>query len=95
MLKIDSQLTPEQRTLRARLAAEESWARTQDRSARTAAARKAMEDRWVREARERFGDLPADELARRAEHLKRAHFTRLALKSSQARSRGKRGRTDA
>ena len=84
-------LTPEQRALRARLAAHESWASTTDRSARTAAARKALEDRFVREARERFGDLPPDELARRAEHLKRAHMTRLALASSRARSSRRRG----
>lgn len=31
------------------------------------------------------GELPADERARRAEHLRKAHFQRLALKSVQSR----------
>jgi hypothetical protein len=73
--------------LRARVAAHTKWARTDDRVAATAAARQAAEDRWLRLAREQFGDLPPDELARRAEHLKSAHFARLALKSVQARRR--------
>jgi hypothetical protein len=44
-----SSLTPEQRRLRARLAAHESWANTEDRSARTEAARKAFNDRFPNE----------------------------------------------
>ena len=66
-----------------------SWANTADPSARTKPARDAFGDRFVREARERFGDLPADELARRAEHLRRAYFARLALKSAQTRRKRK------
>jgi hypothetical protein len=42
-------------------------------------------DRFLREARERFGDLPPEDLARRAEHLRKAYYARLALKSAQAR----------
>jgi hypothetical protein len=41
--------TPSERSLIARLAAHESWARTEDRTARTAAARKALQDRFERE----------------------------------------------
>lgn len=78
-------LTPEQRVLRARLAAHEKWAATDDRRAATAAARQGFAERFAREARERFGDLPPAELARRAEHLRKAHMTRLALASSKAR----------
>lgn len=79
---------PENRTLRvlrAKLAAHESWANTDDRSARTAPARRAADDRFVREARERYGDLPDEELATRAAHIRTAYFTRLSLKSAQAR----------
>jgi hypothetical protein len=65
------------------------WAAVDDRTAATAPARQAFRDRFLREARERFGDLPADELARRAESLRKAYYIRLALKSARAR-RGKR-----
>jgi len=67
-----------ERVLRARIAAHESWARTSDRSARTAPARAALERRFLEQA---DGD-PV-----RAEHLRKAHFARLALKSAQARRR--------
>jgi hypothetical protein len=78
-------LTPEGRELRSRIAAREKWATTNDRTAATAAARRAFADRFIREARERYGDLPADDLARRAEHLRKAYFARLTLRSAQAR----------
>jgi hypothetical protein len=45
----------------------------------------AFGDRFLREARERFGDLPAEDLARRAEHLRKAYYARLALRSAQVR----------
>jgi hypothetical protein len=61
------------------------WAGVDDRTAATAPARQAMRDRFLRDARERFGDLPPEELARRAEHLRKAYYARLALKSAQAR----------
>lgn len=75
-------------TLRARLAAHESWANTSDRSARTAPARQAARDRFIRLARERYGDLPLAELQKRAEHLRKAHYTRMAIASAEARRRG-------
>jgi hypothetical protein len=61
------------------------WAAVDDRTAATAPARQAFRDRFVQEARERFGDLPPEELAYRAEHLRKAFYTRLALKSARAR----------
>ena len=68
------------------LANEIKWAGVDDRTAATARAREAFNDRFIREARERFGDdLAPDDLARRAEHLRRAFYKRLALKSAQAR----------
>ena len=69
------------------------WSRTsaEDRQAATAPARAAFGDRWLRQAREQFGDLPPEELARRAESLRKAHFTRLALTSAQVRRARKAG----
>jgi hypothetical protein len=84
-------LTPEQRTLRAQLAAHESWARTTDPATRTAAARKAANDRFKRQVRDEHPNLDDREVARRAEHLRRAHFARMALASSRARSRRRDG----
>jgi hypothetical protein len=79
-----STLTPEQRTLRARLAAHESWAATEDPTARTAPAREAFLDRFERQV-DPDAVLDPVERARRAEHAKKAYFVRLALSSSQAR----------
>jgi len=69
-------LTPAERSLRGKLAVETSWANTKDRPARTAKARRALEAKRLDEA---DGD------PRRAEHLRRAYYARLALKSAQAR----------
>lgn len=67
-----------ERKLRASLAAHTSWANTENRTARTAAAREAM---W-----QRFLDAAGGD-AQRAESLRKAHYQRLALKSAQARRR--------
>jgi hypothetical protein len=79
-------LTPAERSLRAQIAAHESWAQTADRSARTANARRAMLDKFERQV-DPDGVLPPAERAQRAEHARKAHFKRLALKSAQARRR--------
>ena len=78
--------SPSIRTMRARLAAHESWARTSDRSARTAPAREAAWNRFEREV-DPEGKLDPQERARRAEHARKAYFLRLAMKSAQARRR--------
>lgn len=72
------------RTLAARIAAHESWARTPDRTARTAPARAALMARFERDV-DPDGILPPVDRARRAESARRAHFTRLALASAKAR----------
>jgi hypothetical protein len=77
-------LTPAQRSLRARLAAHESWSRTADPAGRTANARRAALDRFERQV-DPDGSLNPAERSRRAEHARKAYFTRLALKSAQAR----------
>ena len=80
------ELTPEFRKLRSQIAAHTSWAHTEDRSARTANARKAALDRFEREV-DPEGVLLPQERAKRAEHLRKAYFARLALKSAQVRRR--------
>lgn len=72
--------TRSDRLLVASIAAHESWAKTENRSARTAPARRALEDKFLAEA---GGD------PKRAEHLKKAYYQRLALKSAQSRRRAK------
>lgn len=84
------------------LANEIKWAEVEDRTEATQPARDAFRDKFLQEARERFtrvidpdGKLPPDELEkeldRRAEHLRRAHYKRLALRSAQARRAKKAG----
>jgi hypothetical protein len=64
----------------------QSWARTTDPSARTEPARRALLDRFEREV-DPDGVLSPAERARRAGHARKAYFTRLALRSAQARRR--------
>jgi hypothetical protein len=73
-------------SLAASIAAHESWAKTTDRAARTANARRAMLDKFEQQV-DPDGTLQPAERARRAEHARKAHFKRLALKSVQARRR--------
>ena len=77
---------PSTRQLIGSIGAHESWSRTADRSARTAPARRAFNDRFEREV-DPDRALPPDVRARRAEHARKAYFQRLALKSAQSRAR--------
>ena len=67
-------------SLRSRIAAHESWARTTDRAARTAPARAALDQMFLDAA----GGDPV-----RAAHLRKAHFARLSLKSAQSRRKAR------
>ena len=69
-------LTPAERKIRAQIAANDSWAQTDDRPARTAKARKALDDKFLTEA---DGD------PKRAESLRKAYYARMAFKSAKAR----------
>lgn len=80
-------LTPEQRVMRARIAASTRWAKESDRRAATQAARLAALERFAREV-DPNNELDPAERARRAGHAQRAHMMRLALQSSKARARG-------
>lgn len=72
------------RHLAARLAAEESWSQTVDRSARTEPARRAFLARFEAEV-DPLGELDPAERARRAKHALKAHYLRMALASAKAR----------
>ena len=73
-------LNQSERSLRGRIGAELSWANTPNRSARTAPARAAMDQKFLDEA----GGDPV-----RAGHLRKAYFARLALKSAQSRRKAR------
>lgn len=68
------------RVLAARIAAHESWAATENRAARTAPARAALDQKFLDAA----GGDPI-----RAANLRKAHFSRLALKSAQSRRKAR------
>ncbi|GAA4661319.1 hypothetical protein [Amycolatopsis dongchuanensis] len=74
------ELAPEQRRLRAQIAAHASWANTDHRAARTAAAHKLDPD----------GVLSPGERALRAESARKAYFLALALRSAKASARRKK-----
>ncbi|MFF6925802.1 hypothetical protein [Streptomyces californicus] len=79
-------MNPEQRSLRARLAVQTSWANTLDPTSRTAKARAAADGRFERQARELHPDATDEQIARAAGHLRSAHFSRMALASAKARA---------
>lgn len=87
-------MSPEERSMRARLAAHSQWANELDPTARTAKARKAADDRFIRQARERHPAATEAQIARAAEHLRKAHFQRMALASARSR-RAKASKTAA
>lgn len=68
--------TPAERSLAARISAHESWAATEDRTARTENARAALKAKFTEQA----GGDPV-----RGEHLRKAYYQRLALKSARSR----------
>jgi hypothetical protein len=79
-------LTPAQRSQRARLAALVRWSK-ENPAANAARGQAGLLARFEREV-DPDNVLPAAERTRRAEAARKAHMARLALKSSQARSKG-------
>lgn len=75
---------PSDRVQIASLAAHIKWAGCEDRTAATAAARRAFNDRFEKQV-DPDAKLPPAERARRAESARKAYFARLALKSAQTR----------
>ncbi len=76
-------LTPEQRRLRARLAAYSMHAAGKTN---TKAATAASEARWAKQV-DPDGTLAPDERDKRARAAKKAHYTKLAYLSAKARQR--------
>lgn len=74
-------MTPEERTLRARLAAHTLHAKG---GTNTGPARRAFDQKFYDEV-DPNGELPDDERERRAAHARKAYFTSLALKRAKAR----------
>lgn len=89
-----------EKTLNARAAAHEKWAKCQDPTAATAAARGAFQKKFLDVAdpegslRLKIAQAPSGgiervtlekDLARRVEHARKAYYTRLALASAKAR----------
>lgn len=87
---MNTSLTAAERRLRGQLASYESWANTKDRTARTAPGRAANLARFEKLV-DPDGIMPPEARAKAAEAAKRAHYTRMALKSAKARRARKMG----
>jgi hypothetical protein len=75
---------PTERALLARVAAHRRWAKTDDRTAATAAARKGLLTKFEREV-DPDGKLDPAERARRAESARQAFYASMSAKSAKAR----------
>jgi hypothetical protein len=82
-------VTPEMRSVAARIGAYSRWATCEDRTAALAPALKAFNDKWSRLA-DPNNELSEFERTRRGEALKKAHFQRMALASAKSRARKRR-----
>ena len=71
-----------------RIAAEASWARTRDRTARTRPARESFLKRFEKEV-DPDETLPVGERRVRAEHAKRAYMLKLAKRSAAVRKQAR------
>lgn len=71
-----------------RLGALAKWGQCTDRAAATEAARRAAEDRWLREVRAEHPDLDDRSARLMADARKREYFARLAMRSVAARRGG-------
>lgn len=83
-----NQLSPAERVLAGRAGAHKSWAQTEDRTARTEAARAAAEARFERQA-DPDGVLAPAERRRRAKQLRAAFYADIQRKAA-AKARVKR-----
>jgi hypothetical protein len=79
-----SDRSPAERVLAARIAADSRWAHEPDREAATRPARDALDRRFIDEV-DPNRLLSSSELAARVANARRAHFSRLALRSITAR----------
>jgi hypothetical protein len=84
-MSVPVSLTPQQRSLRASIAANTRWSR-EDPKVALAQVREGSRRKWLNEV-DPDRVLPEQERNRRAEAAMRAHMQRLALLSSKARAR--------
>lgn len=82
-------MNAEERKRRAELGAHVSWANTADRTARTAPGSRAAEARFEKQAREMHPDATDDFIAKVAENLRKAHYSRMGLLSATKRRRAR------
>lgn len=87
-------LTPEERAMRARIAADTRWAIEPDRSKATSPARAGMRRKFELQV-DPDGTMPPAEVERRVNSLMRAHMTRMSLAAAKARRAKKAARADA
>jgi hypothetical protein len=87
-------MNAEERRLRAQLGAEMSWAKTPDRTARTAPGSRAAEARFEKQAREMHPDAGEELIAKVAENLRRAYFRALGLKSATKRRKAREAQAE-
>lgn len=78
--------TAKERSLRNRAAVYQSWANTEDRTARTAPGHRAFEQRFVNQV-DPERKLPEVERAKRVEAARKAYFSTLAYRSAASRRR--------
>lgn len=78
-------LTPEQRRLRARQAALARWSK-EDPTANAHRAQAGLLDKFRREITAEQPDVTEPELTRRAEARRRQHMTRMSFEASKART---------
>jgi len=90
LLAVLLRLTPEQRTLRASIAAHTRWS-AEDPAANAARGQAGLLAKFEREARAAHPTLPDAEVTRRAASARKAHMARLAFASSKARKARKAG----
>ncbi|MET0134712.1 MAG: hypothetical protein ABW215_14105 [Kibdelosporangium sp.] len=86
MADVYTTMTPEQRSLRARIAAHASWANTSDRTEKARKGANALLARFETQV-DPDGVLSPEERRQRAESARRAHMLSLAAKSAKARRR--------
>jgi ketosteroid isomerase-like protein len=88
---------PTDRHLIAGIAADMSWAKTRDRTARTANGRAAFADRFEREvdALDPDGTMSPADRAKAVENARRAYFRQLARRSRKARTTAKTATAEA
>lgn len=85
---VSDSLTPQERVLRAQIAAHTRWSGDENPTEATAPARKAWMDHFERQV-DPEGTLPPDERARRAASARKVYYKQLAFKSAVARRKAR------